>query len=304
MDSTQAIAKARKLLEYFEKNFAKLKAFLYRDYMVSRIWVAASGTIMTLYLLLETFFPASRDEKYIEFLLITAIIFLFNQLRKSMIRAVQQREEEGVMEKVRPRKIAREPWWIRIGYRLPFFQRRGLTGFIALSTEAFFIFLMSAALAAKGARADLYGLPPLWMRAELPDNSWMALAITEVALLLSWMNNSLFLLKIPEVRQKVSEVFKNAPSGNNLALYFPMHLLAKFFEDHREKRPCDQGAATAIAQEIMKGYRGRNMFSERQAELLERYLADVICRETDPHALYDEFVRHVHKLHESADANP
>ena len=225
---------------YFEKNFAKLMSFRHKDYMWSRILAALAGSVITCYFTADAFYFHASDGGLIDAIYVFGIIVLMAVLRKTVLRLLELHDKGRVSYLVEPPHNPGESRWVRIGFRLPFGQRRGLNGFMSRTTEGYFIMLMTSALIGKCVRGGIFVLPAMvpqiFSEVTFPVESWLALLVIESALVLSWINNSIFLMKYPQVREALLGILQEYLLGHH-----SVEVVAVQVAEHFRKRGGNNG---------------------------------------------------------------
>lgn len=221
---------------YFRKNFEKLKYYQHFYYMVSRVILAATWScLVTLFCWDAVYFhaPNGVSAKYLSVLV---LIVSFNGLRKTILRFIQMREQSVTIHIAEEPHDPNEPRWWKFVFRLPFGLRRGLVGALVLSTEGFFTAVLFFSVIALGLNEGLFTLssefpfvmkPIILSEWMLPENSWTFLAIMGGAFLLSQVNNAIFLMKYPQVREAVLKLLNDYLLGLH-----PAHVVAGRVVEH------------------------------------------------------------------------
>lgn len=294
---------------FFEKNFMKLKFFQHLYYMLSRNVVALTGVVLTGFYFWDAAYFHTADGVPEKYLLVSALIFFANALRKLVLRLIDFRDKTAILRLPEVPHDPAEPWWMRLGFRLALGQRRALIGFIAFTTEAFFAILMLFSWIALGVNEGLFmvsGNFPFIMRPivleelTFPENSWMGLSIALGALALSWVNNSIFLMKYPQVRKVFADTFKDLPHVEHLAFYFPSQLFKALRASISVESgsPCEGGQAEEIARKILSVYPDAVISASHKEKLLPT-LTEAICKEEDPAVIFTllrEHSQHLKKI--------
>lgn len=283
---------------YFEKNFAKLMSFRHKDYMYSRIFEALAGVVLTAYFFCDALFFHGSDGGLIDYIYVVAVIFFITVLRKTILRLLEAADKSKVVSFVEPSHNPEESWWVRFGFWLPFGRRRGLNGFISRTSELFFILLMIFALLAKCVKSGIVTLPsfvPIFFsEVTFPVESWIALSIAEVALVISWVNNSLFLMKYASVRKTIGETIKGLPNVQRLSMYLPLQIFKLLNSGISEggERPCDENTANDLAHQILSQYSDA-VLTKDQKSALHSDLVRIICEENSPVAIMEFLVSRI-----------
>lgn len=277
---------------YFEKNFLKLKTGQHLEYMLSRIILSFAGVTVGLYYLHDALYRHSKEGIPESVLFVVAAIFLMNGVRKMVRGFIKLREatwDGSVVEK--PHNPG-ESWLMRVGFRFPLGQRRHLVSAMTLAAEGLGALLLVLSFVAICISEELIVFSwkfPFFLKAfawsdiTFPRNFWWGLVITGVARVLSYINNSIFLTKIPQVRQVLAETLKGFPKAEHLALYFPYQIFRLFrgIGNGDGRQPCNEHDALEMADRILNEYPEEVISHAHKIELREE-LAAVICREHDP----------------------
>lgn len=259
---------------FFEKNFVKLRNGQHLEYMLSRIILFIAGATVGLYYLRDAVLEHSKDGIPESILFAAAVIFLMNGLRKMVRGFIKTHEaswDESVAEK--PHNPG-ESWLMRVGFRFPLGQRRHLVSVMTLMSE--------------GLAALLMAISFFYPAVTFPVNMWWGLVITGVARILSYVNSSIFLTKIPQVRKTIAEALRGMYGAEHLLLYFPTkaYELLRGIGSSEEVKPCDEDNAEKIAECILSEY-PEHVISNEHKSILHPELVTLICRESDPKLLVD-----------------
>ncbi len=266
---------------YFEKNFPKLMAFRHKDYMWGRMAVAAAGTVLTLLFAADAFFFHSSNGELVDYVKVVGIIFLTTVLRKTILRLLEAADKTNVVQFVEPPHNPEESTWVRLGFWLPFGQRRGLNGFISRTTECFFIALMAFALIGMCVRGEVFELPgfvpQIFAKVTFPVESWLALGIAEIALIISWLNNSIFLMRYAKVRNAVTGTLGKVLGGRSLLKAIGLEAF-EFFQEKKAQDPDCHNEALAtevVAKVMLSAHPDKEAFRKDYDELFVMLVAEL-----------------------------
>lgn len=283
---------------FFEKNFLKLKSGKLWEYIISRIIMFVVGITLGFYYIFDAAYVHSKDGIPQSVLFAAALIFLMNGIRKMVWGFIKLRDaswDETVVEKPYHRF---ESFLQRVFLRFPIGQRRHLVSVMALLSEGLVGVLLLASFVAHGLNNQLFVLsgefpfvlkPFVWSAITFPVNSWMGLAIVAIAQVISYINNSLFLTKIPQVRQAIADTLRRLPNVERMALYFPLQLFNVLREARRmgaHETPCDEVEAAQMAERILNEY-PEEVIPSVHKDKLRVELAKLICKEHDPLVLLE-----------------
>lgn len=232
---------------YFEKNFSKLKHYQHLWYMWARIimfWLVA--TSFTGFYVWDAFYLHHPDGVPMKYVYVAGLIIMLTVLRKTVIRLIKLKEQTSHVLIEEEPYDPWEPWWMHLGFRATIF-RRGLIGAMTLATEAFAGSLMLLSWVAVGVQHELFVLstqfpfvfkPVSIGDIAMPSNMWMAIAIGAIALGLTWVNNSLFLLKYPQVREPILRMLEDYLIGKSPARAVAQQVLDQVRRRGGEKKEC------------------------------------------------------------------
>lgn len=264
---------------YWERNYARLAAFSHRRYMVSRILFAKAWLVVAGFFAVDAFIIHGSKGTIRDITFAFILFVVGNWVRRTKLRGLQVPNENVRDVEVKPRYDPKEPWWVRLGFRLPFFQRRGLTGFMALLNETFFLVLMAAGLYAQLVTAGMREfLPHIFSEVTFPVDSWMLLAIMVGAEVGSWINNAIFLLKYPKVQEALLKTLRDylgndhSTPSKTVALQLVDVLRAR----SDIKRDCDPEEISAKLMLLLTGALGKNL-TEKKTERLRELIDEVVA---------------------------
>jgi len=271
---------------FFEKNFAKLKSFQHRNYMFSRLVLFLTGALMVLVTIWQSRYFHDRDGISTTYIYVCGLIFLGNGLRKLVLRLIDEKDKSTRLLGEEPHNPL-ESWWTHIGFRLPLGIHRGLVGVMTLATEYFVVGLLFATLIARGVReqivwgwvVSLYDLLG-WRDLTTPENIWIVLAITLGALVLAWINNAIFLTKLPDAQKALTNFLDEISHVDHPALF----IATKVFNQFRGKRarveeenPEDPEEYLALL--LVDMYPERHLIVPHREVLLKEMLSEIRKKE-------------------------
>ena len=93
---TNSVQPKTSIPDFFVKNWAKLMSFRHKDYMWSRISVAAAGTVLTFYFAVDAFFFHHSDGELFDYIKVVGLITIMEVCRKSFLRLLELRDKEMI----------------------------------------------------------------------------------------------------------------------------------------------------------------------------------------------------------------
>lgn len=263
---------------YFEKNFSKLKHYQHLWYMWARIimfWLVA--TSFTGFYVWDALYLHSPDGVPMKYVYVAGLVILLTVLRKTVIRLIQLKEQTSHITIDEDPYDPWEPWWMHLGFRATIV-RRGLIGTMTLATEAFAGALMFFSWVAVGINHGFFDFSahfPFVLRPidakdiMLPENTWMAVAIGGIALGLTWVNNSLFLLKYPAVREPLLHMLEDYLIGKSPARTVAREVLDLARRRGNEKKECCPEELAARIVLLLRASPPRKYTSEHEEKVRE-----------------------------------
>lgn len=244
---------------FFEKNFLKLKSGKLWEYIISRAIMSLTGVTLGMYFIRDAVYVHSVDGVPHSVIFVVAIIFFMNGVRKMVWGFIKLRDAAWDNSVVEKPHHPTETVWQRIGLRFPIGQRRHLVSVMALLAEALAFMLLLSSLVSKGINEHLFELslsfpfvlkPFAWSNIELPVNLWEGLLITSGALLISYINNSLFITKIPQVRKSIFGTAERMLSERSMLKSIGLELVGFF--DRREAGKSEVEDAVSYSESIAR----------------------------------------------------
>ena len=283
---------------FFEKNFLKLKEGKLWEYITSRIITFIIGVTLGLLFIRDAAYIHSPTGISHGIIFIVAIIYFMNGVRKMAWGLVKMNDaawDSSVAEKPHQRG---ESYWQRFFLRFPAGQRRHLINRQVLAFEALAAAFLVLYFVSSAIKDNLFLLSwdfPFilntqlfsWSSWQVPVNYWEGLLVGSGAVIMSLLNNSLFLTKIPQVRSVLAETLKGIPgTERHLAVYLPMQLFSAIWGGDRRKkgRLVDKDEAFGVARDVLDAYPEHVISTEHKALLLPE-LVEVISAEHDYNAL-------------------
>ncbi len=287
---------------YHEKNFSKLKQGKLWEYIASRSITFFFGITLGFLFIRDAAYAHSEAGVPQSIIFVGGIIFFMNGLRKMMWGLVKMNDAAWDSTEVERPHQRHETFWQRFFLRLPIGQRRHLINRQSLAGEGLACVILIAYAISLGINDHLFVLSSefpfvlnhalfSWSGWQFPENLWEGLVISSVAVIMSYINNSLFLTKIPQVRRVLTETLKGLPYVERLAFFFPLQLFnaVKGMREGATRGNYDEQSAHDVATSILSEY-PEEVVSTSHKEKLLPLLVGEIRRDANPTSVFKFFI--------------
>ncbi|OGZ08242.1 MAG: hypothetical protein A3D65_02720 [Candidatus Lloydbacteria bacterium RIFCSPHIGHO2_02_FULL_50_13] len=295
---------------FIEKNLPRLKHFTHIAYMFSRLPVFWMTVLNFWYYVLVAAYFHDHEGIPLAYIWVNAILFLDNGLLKMAQRFI---ELNGLSNTKLERMIydPTEPWWHRVMFRLVIW-RRGMIKRVVILAEFGTVILLALVFNAQTLKAGLhawsnefpYLLQPIsWSDWTLPENIYLWLAIVVAAGILALVNNTLFIVKSPQVRKLLVASFNEFPHVHHpLAFVFQrvIELLQAKEGAKDSARPCTKNDTAMKLAELIVLTHVNGELNDEERRILAGELATMICGGAELEKLQEFLTRRIAEFKKSS----